>query len=388
MYLKAEQHPKFNVAVRDIQMKLNAIRLQVNGSWASLDVDGKFGPRTKEAVKAFQIYRNITPASGDIGVTTLKYINEEYKRIPILKSNGSFITNRKSGTKPYYDTSGLSDKYVIFKITDFFSDFTDQLDDFIKDEIKYVTKLGRLDPAALKSHYMSFASKQNTKMKQLKNIFIDVTSTSKSLDYGKANMRSDSIRRNVGMLQKQQAQRAISRNQSSKKILKKGSMDIVEALKKYNLMEKIDGALKSKGLSKTMHIEALKKMHINGGNVKLGGGVLVFMWSLKDILWDLMQVNEWGMDEWRARLKKHCYEFFDDVITAYVSAVIAEVIVAIVLLVTGATLSVGWIAVIVAVVAVLIATFIGMFCDSVDYSFTEKAVEGYEYIGELIMLYI
>lgn len=109
MYLKAEQYPKYNEAVRDIQEKLNAIRIRVHGNWDSLTPDGLFGSKTKEAVISFQKYRNIMPAKGEVGDTTLKYINEEYGRIPILKANNPIITNPRYGTKTYPNAKSIND---------------------------------------------------------------------------------------------------------------------------------------------------------------------------------------------------------------------------------------------------------------------------------------
>ena len=76
MYLKASSTPKFDPIVQTIQMKLNAINIKVHGNWPYLQVDGLFGEKTAKAIKAFQAYRNITPISGEIGNTTLYYINE------------------------------------------------------------------------------------------------------------------------------------------------------------------------------------------------------------------------------------------------------------------------------------------------------------------------
>lgn len=86
MYLKASANPKFDPAVQTIQMKLNAINIQVHGNWPYLQADGLFGEKTKQAVKAFQVYRNITPISGEVGDTTIHYINDSYNNCPMFRS--------------------------------------------------------------------------------------------------------------------------------------------------------------------------------------------------------------------------------------------------------------------------------------------------------------
>ncbi len=96
MYLKASLTPKFDPMVQSIQLKLNAINIHVHGNWLHLQPDGKFGEKTASAVKAFQVYRNITPASGDVGNTTLNYINESYNHIPQLRACNGFTTSKAS----------------------------------------------------------------------------------------------------------------------------------------------------------------------------------------------------------------------------------------------------------------------------------------------------
>lgn len=89
MYFKASTNPKFDPMVQSFQMKLNAINIQVHGNWPYLQADGLFGEKTKQAVKAFQTYRNITPVSGEVGETTLHYINDSYNNCPMFRSASS-----------------------------------------------------------------------------------------------------------------------------------------------------------------------------------------------------------------------------------------------------------------------------------------------------------
>ena len=115
MYLKASSTPKFDPIVQTIQMKLNAINIKVHGNWPYLQVDGLFGEKTAKAIKAFQAYRNITPISGEIGNTTMYYINEAYNHVPQLSANNgstSSIVNNLS-----------------------FRDLLNKLNNFVKDEV-------------------------------------------------------------------------------------------------------------------------------------------------------------------------------------------------------------------------------------------------------------
>lgn len=87
MLLKASTHPQYNQQVLEIQRKLNSIKYHVHETWPSLTTDGLFGNLTKQAVIGFQIYKNITPVSGEVGDTTLRYINEEYNKVFQLRSS-------------------------------------------------------------------------------------------------------------------------------------------------------------------------------------------------------------------------------------------------------------------------------------------------------------
>lgn len=106
MYFKASNYPKYNSTIQTLQIKLNVIKRNIHGNWVQLETDGLFGSKTKEAVKNFQIYRGITPASGEIGETTIKYINEAYNHIFISKEcHNHFNTTVNSSITNIWDIS-------------------------------------------------------------------------------------------------------------------------------------------------------------------------------------------------------------------------------------------------------------------------------------------
>lgn len=82
MYYTANKTNKQDETVREMQNKLNAIRTQFHHNWDYLTPDGYYGPKTAAAVRKFQEYRGIRPASGILGDTTARYIREEYNSIP------------------------------------------------------------------------------------------------------------------------------------------------------------------------------------------------------------------------------------------------------------------------------------------------------------------
>lgn len=61
--------PQKDLAVKDLQNKLNRARAKVHGNWPYLNPDGVFGNDTENAVKAFQCYSNIS-RDGIVGPKT------------------------------------------------------------------------------------------------------------------------------------------------------------------------------------------------------------------------------------------------------------------------------------------------------------------------------
>ena len=79
LYYQATSNPPVDEFVRGIQNKLNAIRRSCNGNWGELAEDGRYGRQTANAVKAFQVYKGLTPVSGMLGPTTMEAIDEAYR---------------------------------------------------------------------------------------------------------------------------------------------------------------------------------------------------------------------------------------------------------------------------------------------------------------------
>lgn len=109
-YYKSGISSKSDSYVKDIQIKLNAIRLYYHGNWDYLVSDGIYGPKTSNAVKAFQILKNITPVSGELGPTTANYINQAYSNVPKLSNASCSLsdtpTNNKSRSIDIIDNAG------------------------------------------------------------------------------------------------------------------------------------------------------------------------------------------------------------------------------------------------------------------------------------------
>lgn len=386
MNFKASANPKFDLTVQSIQMKLNAINIQVHGNWPYLQTDGLFGEKTKQAVKAFQVYRNITPVSGEVGDTTLHYINESYNHVPQISS-------LRSDTKTYYDTKGISDKYPIVKMGDFLKDVIEGLDDFTKKEMANVIKMGNQSPQALQARFNSFATRFNPQMRRLKSLCQKCIDNQNVINTNKetARTRVDSVRTYQEKQQIRNSQRVISNAQSALKIdktqAKNISFNIVDELKKFDLMSKIDAFLRSKGLSGEIKLDLLKKFKLQPQEIKINAGTYFKIWAYKDIIADVIAYKEWGTEEWKHKFVKHIYDLLDGIIIGYASAVLAELAVGAIAstaAAVGLTISVGWIAGLVVIVTLAIALLIGYLLNSADVSFSEYAIQGYKSIGELV----
>lgn len=75
-YYDITTNPQPDPQVKLYQLRLNSIREFYHHSWCYLDPDGKYGPKTKNVVEAFQRNYGLTPASGKLGPTTMKKIVE------------------------------------------------------------------------------------------------------------------------------------------------------------------------------------------------------------------------------------------------------------------------------------------------------------------------
>lgn len=71
-----------NQAVLQMQLKLNAVRYNVHGTWPYLNPDGIMGPQTQKAIAGFKVYRNIPSTDNN----WLLKLDQDYSRVPMLRS--------------------------------------------------------------------------------------------------------------------------------------------------------------------------------------------------------------------------------------------------------------------------------------------------------------
>ena len=371
MILRASSKPTFNSDVLMVQNKLNAIRLNESGNWIYLKPDGLFGKDTKFAVETFQKCKGIVGVEpGSVDQKTMDAINTYYNRVPMLKAANPALSTtpqKKPELMPFFKT--FADKFM---------DVLSSMDSLIKGEIDYAIKLGKCDPSALTGHFKASAVRLDPSIKKLQDLFRNNISGQTIIAQNDSLARKQiyQAKTPAEKIDIRKAQQARSAGQAIVKVTSKQAKDLstryVNELKRFDLVTKISNQLKKYGITGEIKITHLKSVKIKAGGVFI-------VWSLKDILWDLLQFSQWGDEKWQENLLKHCYDFLDQLIIAAISMVIAEAIVALAVLAIGATVSGGVIAVIVVIVAIIIGLIIGFLIHALcgeDFSFSKYVWEG------------
>lgn len=260
MYFKASNSPKYNSTIQTLQIKLNAIKIDTHGNWPQLATDGLFGNKTKEAVKSFQIYRGITPASGEIGDTTIKYINEVFNHILISKaSHNKYNTTRNSSATYIWDISAQ----IIGQLSNTLKNVSDSI---IK-QIKYYKsqKITANDIERLMKSIFQRPDVENMRNLIKKDVYEYFEKTAK----GNTNV--------INYKKSQQTYRKLEQIRNAQKQLSKGfdaqTKSNIEKRVAQQLLEKVISELESANFSNKI-TETLKKCKIN--HIK-GGGVLALL---------------------------------------------------------------------------------------------------------------
>lgn len=91
MVYKASSHPQYDSNVVNIQRNLNEIRPKAEeffrtSLWGQVATDGKYGPKTAEAVKAFQKAFNCSPYDGIYGPSTDAAMRHAFTQLKIIEN--------------------------------------------------------------------------------------------------------------------------------------------------------------------------------------------------------------------------------------------------------------------------------------------------------------
>lgn len=342
MFLVPDPKNKPNSTVREVQGMLNSIKVNYHHSWEYLSTDGIYGRKSANAVKKFQEYRGITsqmsPMGPVLGDTTIKYIRDRYNTLPQISASTG---NLRPYKEPFWNTVNVGSV---------FRDFVTTFDSFLNAQLQYIKSLRFDNPQGLKTKYFSIVNQFDPQLKNLKSKLREALDTR-----GRTRVRN---------------------NHSAKSSRQK----LVQELKKFNIVEKIEKQLEAKGISGRIQLNALK----GKPTIQIRGGGILQFFVYKDVVLDLCRINEYGTEKWKADIHKHLVQLMDGLIVGVVSTFVAELIVAIgaaaVAAVAGVTVSAGVIVIIVAIVATILGLIISYFMYENDFSFGELAMEGYNQI--------
>lgn len=368
--------------IREIQVMLNAVRSKYNYRWEYLSVDGKYGPKSRNAVAQFKDSINFTPADDNLTTDFLARLREEFDPMPkFLNSTDDLV--------PY--TSSPKDRSPILKTVDIISDLLKNMNEFVDSELEYIKQTGRPKAGIIRRlslHVSSF----DQRFAQMQTSIETIEKSQSAIDTQRATIkRNENLARQaskgdfntrsrnpVDTLRAKTAQSTmdkarmiggahqanLDRARNSAQSLMK---EISEDLKKYDLVGKVD--------------RAVQKVLPKGGQYSIGkvnirvnaGGSLLTLISLKDLICDLFTYED--SDAWRAKATAHLYTFLDGVIIGLVSIFLAKIIVIAGAAIVGAAGATGAIAIIIAVVAVVIAIAIGYFFDKHDISLSRMVMD-------------
>lgn len=370
----------YDPQVVDLQCKLNAVRNTFHHNWPLLKPDGYFGNDTERAVKGFQKAVTIS-SDGIVGDQTWGYLNSKVRNVPTIKpvqnnlsigpaTSNSFIEEREKAP---------SIQKIAETITSAILGMADGLDDLVKSMVKSIRNYSKVNPNALKSSYVNFTARWDPRMRKLRNAVQKIIQSNETISANEpqANKRinyrhPDSIQANA-----QRAQNAAQKqNRIYKKVALNNSESIIKELERINLVSRIEIYLKAHGISGEISLDKLK--FFKGKKIELKGGGVFLLWSLKDLIADILDFKHWGSEEWKSEFRKHIYEFVDGMIMGFAAVVIAEVIVAIgaaAATLVGITISASWIVVIVAILAVIIALGLMYLLDVSGKSFSETVLQ-------------
>lgn len=349
-----------------IQQQLNCIRTNFHGAWPQLVCDGIYGPKTKQAIKAFKIYKSISPATEDIDSKTMHLIQESYNYVPKI-----------STLKHYTPSVPQNNHSIASTFYQFFTEFANQILEFSEKEIDIMLKFRRNPQQILLTDCKTMIGQLSPQMKKIKDFCNEI----KRLDDRKSKLNStipnkykesltQMINRKNG---KESYQIKILTAQYNKGITKSAN-EYITQLKQLNIPQKIDSFLKSKGIIKDINIEALKKLNIKIPNIHLSSVYLLKILNFKDLIIDIFSYS--NTETWRNKFTKDIHAFIDGMVIGYASAIIGQIAV-VAIGAVGVTLSPVAIVILVSFITVCVCTALLYLMEETDVSFSEYALKGW-----------
>lgn len=370
----ASPKPQYNSEVQVIQRQLNSIRSGLLHNLPIVREDGFYGVETARAIKAFQQTCNIK-VDGILGPQTHACMMQKLREMPSIGAAPSRytigpVTVNQKGISP----SGFSLNKVVDKFVEAVLIFNSTLKSVahnvanLKDPSSEMVfrcfkgSLEKIDPTLKKMR------EALSKYHQYNN---NSSVSADTLKLAKGNSLSQSLQ---GRIAAQTVSKANTNKRMAKYYLKEATSAkdaILNNLKQYDFVSKISSKLKSMGLSNKVNLSKIK--------IKGAGVGVVFIYSLKDIIWDIFHLADLfdvsKKEAWLDDFKKDCYEFLDGLIIGCISYFLAQLIVVAGGAVAGLTISSGAIIMAIVIVSLIISLIFSYVLCSKDISFSRFIFE-------------
>lgn len=365
----AKTNPEYDPYVAFVQHQMNIIRKTLLHNIPVIREDGYYGYETANAVKVFQQSCNIR-VDGVFGPQTRMSMVQKMREMPSIELKPSPLKRTTLSPFSLYDVADQ----LVSSIIDFNST--------ISNVVTSLNKLKNPTPEMVFKcfhHSLEIVDPRLKKMREtLAKYNVYKKSSTASSDVQK--MASGNLnKKHIGFAEQdtiRKAQQAVSKANVNNRIadyyMKEASSSkdaIMNCLKKYDIISKISNKLKSMGLTGK----------IDPSKVPVKGIGIGFVYSLKDIIWDILHISEL-FDEsksaaWQEDLRKDCYEFLDNLIVGYISLFIAQLIVIGGASLAGLTLSSGTVIVIIAIITLIICLIFSYILSKKDISFSRFIFE-------------
>lgn len=367
----ASGNPKYDPYVLFIQCQLNNIRNKLLHNLPVVKEDGYYGYETAKAIKVFQQSCNIK-ADGFLGSQTRMQIAQKMREMPSIGDSSVSLIKRTS-----------MNKFSLYDVVDQFISSLLDFNSIIQNVAKSLSKLNDPTPDLVFKCFRRSLEKVDPQIKMLRdslakhNLF---NCNSRVSDDINIKAKGNLYKRHIGKTEQdsiRKAQQIVGKANTNKRLVNKYMAESMKAkdaifnnLKKYDFVSKVTQKLKTMGMTGKID---LSKVSIKGG-VGIG-----FVYSLKDIIWDIFHISEL-FDEskstaWQEDLRKDCYAFLDGLIIGYTTFFLAQLIVVGGGALAGLTMSSGVVIVAVVVIALILGLIISYLLSNNDISFSRYIFE-------------
>jgi hypothetical protein len=166
--------------IRNFQYKLNAIRDIFHCPWSHLTTDGVFGRNTRDAVKAFQIFANVSPVTGNLDSNTQRAIDAKFRESQRTYSSVKKHIDNYQYADALYTEGGVSFKENSAVVDEVWNVNKAQLEAISKDFIDIVTSI--VGERTQRSLEIKFQARQG-EIKKLWQEYTDVIKKAYSSSY-------------------------------------------------------------------------------------------------------------------------------------------------------------------------------------------------------------